>query len=62
MKPSNVYRTLTNVLPLASKQESENPSMSSIVGTMARGEIRRYIDKGASIENRTAFVVYDLGC
>jgi hypothetical protein len=33
-----------------------NPGMSS-VGTVARREIRQYIDKGASIENRTAFVV-----
>jgi hypothetical protein len=31
------------------------PSMSSI-GTVARSEIRRYIDEGASIKNRTAFV------
>ena len=38
-----------------------NPCMSSI-GTVARSEIRRYIDKGASIKNRTAFVEYDLGC
>jgi hypothetical protein len=32
-----------------------NSSMSSI-GTVARSEIRRYIDEGASIKNRTAFV------
>jgi hypothetical protein len=35
--------------------------MSSI-GTVARSEIRRYINKGASIKNRTAFVECDLGC
>jgi hypothetical protein len=38
-----------------------NPSMSSI-GTVARSEIGWKIDKGASIENGTACVVYDLGC
>jgi hypothetical protein len=38
-----------------------DPSMSSI-GTVARSEIGCYINKGASIKNGTAFVVYDLGC
>jgi hypothetical protein len=38
-----------------------NPSMSSI-GAVDKSEIRRYINKGASIENRTVFAVYDLGC
>jgi hypothetical protein len=43
---SNAYRTLTNVL---AKARVDNPSMFSI-GTVARSEIRGYIDERASMK------------